>query len=631
MNLRSWPIRYRAVALAAIPALLTVVFLTMLHMLERWSDAETNSENTVLLMTESIGASAEYPIISGNFDLLTPLIDAALSTPEVALVRIKDPEGNVLLERTTAEFSTINAGELRFFHKALQREVMSFDSFSGIAESDTGFESSYDVSYEPLAVVELGMTDRYVRERSVLMLTQSVISGLFVVLLAALTGRYIALMIVRPLERVADFMSALAGGAYWARTEQTDGAEVGRLQESSNRLAEALEKASSDQQKFTERLLGEQEKARAASEAKSKFLAMMSHELRTPLNGAMGMLELLDRDLPGSEFYEQRQQASDSLVQLNQLLDDIMIVADTGQRTPAAAPEYCLVNDCLSSLLGELRQRAMAKGLSFITDVAPALRTTPVFSYPGLLRQIVRHLTDNALKFTPEGMVSVTLGCDDSHIQILVADTGIGIPEHAYDTVLEPFIQLESEANRKFDGAGLGLTISAMVIRMLGGTLTFSAREDGGTLVSVSLPFAPEAEELPAYGGPARRVSDIRILIVEDNEVNLRVAEKMLQRLLPDAFVDAVPSGEAALNSVNETDYDLILLDCQMPGMDGFETSERLRQGGFDKAVVACTANTTDQIESRCLASGMNDYMAKPVSLEGLRQMLARWLPTMRA
>jgi len=623
MNIRSWPIRYRAIALAAIPALLTVVFLTMLHMLERWSDAETNSENTVLLMTESIGASAEYPIISGNFDLLTPLIDAALSTPEVALVRIKDPEGNVLLERTTEDFEEISAGELRFFHKELQREVVSFDSLSGMGQDE--------VRYEPLAVVELGMTDRYIRERSVVMLTQSVISGLFVVLLAALTGRYIALMIVRPLERVADFMSALAGGAYWARTDQTDGAEVGRLQESSNRLAEALEKASSDQQKFTERLVREQEKARTASEAKSKFLAMMSHELRTPLNGAMGMLELLDRDLPGSEFYEQRQQATDSLLQLNQLLDDIMIVADTGQRTPAAAPEYCLVNDCLQSLLNELRQRAMAKGLSFITDVSPGLRTTPVFTYPGLLRQIVRHITDNALKFTPSGMVSVTLGSDESHLHILVSDTGIGIPEHSYEKVLEPFIQLESEANRQFDGAGLGLTISSMVVRMLGGELSFAAREDGGTLVSVSIPFAREEEDSPRSTEPARRVSDIRILIVEDNEVNLRVAEKMLQRLLPDAVVDAVPSGEAALISVAATGYDLILLDCQMPGMDGFETSERLRQGGFEKAVVACTANTTDQIENRCLASGMNDYMAKPVSLEGLRQMLARWLPSMRA
>ncbi|MDQ4423237.1 MAG: response regulator [Thalassolituus sp.] len=648
MRISHWSIRRRAIVLAAVPAFLTVVLLTVMHMSQRLSDAGENSESTVRLMVESISASAEYPVISGNYELLAPLMDAALGRPEIAAVRVLDPLGLPLIERTVEGYDELGSDDLRVFQKELSRTVIDLDpmDMGGLLEEE-GSERSVT-----FAVIEIAMTDHYLHAREMEILYQSVVAGVLVVLLAALTGRYIALMIVRPLERTAAFLSSLSGGDYWNRIEESDGAELGRVQSSGNRLAEALERAQNEQRVFTSRLLEEQKKARSASESKSQFLAMMSHELRTPLNGALGMLELMNHEMAQCDFSLHKEQAEQSLVQLAQLLDDIMVVADTDQKSVAAAPEYCLLSEYFESFFEVLKSRAMSQGLSFITDIQGELREKPILTYPGLLRQILRHLVDNALKFTVQGVVSVSMVPEKSGVRIIVSDTGIGIPPSEYDSIIEPFTQLESDLNRQYEGAGLGLTITSHVVNALRGELHFSEPEGGGCHVEVTLPevvLAPTDPtdtttilSLPSslngdHTADSQGASESgavgflpedkgKLLIVEDNEVNLKVAEKMLARIHPDREVLAVMSGEAALIAVEEQRISLVLMDCQMPGMDGFETSQKLREGGFSGAIIACTANTTDQVEERCLASGMNDYMAKPISLKGLTLITERWL-----
>lgn len=616
MRIRHWPVRTRAVALAAIPALLTVVLLTVLHMMARWSDASKTSAATVKLMIESISASAEYPLISGNYDLLMPLINAAINEPEIALVRVVSPDGKVLIESQVGDIEKIKLDEVTIFRKTLLRDVVELDGFPEFGE--------LMVASEELAIVEVGMTDHFTRERDLSILYQSVLSGLLVVLLAGLMGRYMALMIVKPIERVAEFISNLADGAYWQRTDLSDGAEVGHLQKNSNRLAETLERANAEQQAITARLIDEKKRVRSASEAKSKFLAMMSHELRTPLNGAMGMIQLLDQSQSQGEFETEKYQAEQSLIQLNQLLDDIMVVADTSKKSAPVTPEQCQLNEYLEPVFEQLRMRAMSHGLSFIAEVAQTLRLAPVMTYPGLIRQILRHLTDNALKFTSQGMVSVSIFSTDDGLQLIVTDTGIGIPEDQYEYVLQPFSQLESDANRHFGGAGLGLAITYHVVQMLGGSMEFSSQTGGGTVVRVRLPEIDSHRD-EDVDLAERQLKLTSILIVEDNEVNLKVAEKMLAKVSPHLSISSVPSGEAALQIMSRETFDLVLMDCQMPGMDGFETSEKLRQRDFSGVIVACTANTTDGIAERCLKAGMNDYMSKPIRLEGVRQMLVRW------
>jgi CheY-like chemotaxis protein len=197
--------------------------------------------------------------------------------------------------------------------------------------------------------------------------------------------------------------------------------------------------------------------------------------------------------------------------------------------------------------------------------------------------------------------------------------------------VLEAFSQVSSSFNRRYDGLGLGLTICHHISQILAGHITFEDNLGGGTCIAVTIPLlALQSHENSVTKAASTLAIRGNVLIVEDNEVNLKVIEKMLHKLAPNIQISSVGSGESAINLIQHQrrHFDLILLDCQMPGMDGFETSEQLRKHGFSEAIIACTANTTDKIEQRCLDAGMDDYMAKPIRLDNIRDMLNRWLNT---
>jgi len=637
MSVRHWPIRTRAVLLATVPVIITVMILTGLHLNMRWADADARSLAIQNLVSESLAAAAEYPLMSGNYESLQPLLEAALHEEDIVRVRILDPSGRALLDRSDTQLSLMRLGDLEQRVSHLSREVIDYNDFAG----DEG-----SVKTMPLGTVEVTTTTHWRHMRAVQMLWQALGYGLAAAILAGLTGRYIALMIVRPLERLTDFTTALADGAFWTRIQETDGAELGQLQRSGNRLAQSLDEAHARQQEFTQRLLEEQSRAASASEAKSRFLAMMSHELRTPLNGAAGLVELMSAHMPEQAFLQHQAAVSESLHTLRQLLDDIMVIADSDSGGATSTPEQCVLGEYLMPLMQDVSRRAQRKGLSFISDLTPELRSAALLMQPASVRQILTHLLDNALKFTDEGMVSMALSMtaafQNGHEQqehqrqrehqqaallIEVCDSGIGIPESANRLVLEPFYQLQTDASREFDGAGLGLTIVHQLVRRLSGELQLQPRAGGGTCVRVTIPLPPEATLTAESSEPDWQQRALTLLIVEDNEVNLKVAEKMLQRLLPQASLIVASRGEEAITRVQQQAFDLVLMDCQMPGMDGFEASQRLRQeANYEGVIVACTANTTDQIEERCLASGMNDYLAKPLSLERLNYVLSRWL-----
>ncbi|MEC8443160.1 MAG: response regulator [Pseudomonadota bacterium] len=628
MSVRHWPIRTRAVLLATVPVIITVMILTGLHLNMRWADADARSLAIQNLVSESLAAAAEYPLMSGNYESLLPLLEAALQEEDIVRVRILDPSGRALVDRSDTQLSLMRLDDLEQRVSHLSREVIDYNDFAG----DEG-----SVKTMPLGTVEVTTTTHWRHLRAVQMLWQALGYGLAAAILAGLTGRYIALMIVRPLERLTDFTTALADGAFWTRIQETDGAELGQLQRSGNRLAQSLDEAHARQQEFTQRLLEEQSRAASASEAKSRFLAMMSHELRTPLNGAAGLVELMSADMPEQVFLQHQAAVSESLHTLRQLLDDIMVIADSDSGGATSTPEQCVLGEYLMPLMQDVSRRAQRKGLSFISDLTPELRSAALLMQPAAVRQILTHLLDNALKFTDEGMVSMALSMtatsqyghehQQAALLIEVSDSGVGIPESAHRLVLEPFYQLQTEASREFDGAGLGLTIVHQLVRRLSGELQFQPRAGGGTCVRVTIPLPPEARLAAESPEPDWQQRALTLLIVEDNEVNLKVAEKMLQRLLPQASLIVASRGEEAITRIQQQAFDLVLMDCQMPGMDGFEASQRLRQeANYEGVIVACTANTTDQIEERCLASGMNDYLAKPLSLERLNYVLSRWL-----
>jgi PAS domain S-box-containing protein len=388
------------------------------------------------------------------------------------------------------------------------------------------------------------------------------------------------------------------------------------------------------------------EAAERADRAKSQFLANMSHEIRTPMAGILGLADLLlktDLNGPQRRYSELIQSSTASLLGV---IDDILDFSkvEAGKLTLEKVAFH------LPSMLGDtvelLRFRAQSKGI--VLELATAGDLTDwVLGDPGRLRQVVINLLGNAIKFTDEGRVELRAESQPGgRVRITVQDTGMGIPDDVREQLFTPFSQADTSTSRRFGGSGLGLAISKRIVKLMGGEIGFESQAGAGSTFWFTLPLErtapPEAwtaaGEPPAEGAfPARPG---RILIAEDNPVNQLVVLEQLKSLGFEATavsngIEALAALEAAGSpeppqSPQKPLYDLVLMDCQMPELDGYETTRRMRArsgGQWRVPVIALTAHAMKGDREKCLDAGMDDYIAKPFRVETLRQVLSRWLP----
>jgi signal transduction histidine kinase/DNA-binding response OmpR family regulator len=393
--------------------------------------------------------------------------------------------------------------------------------------------------------------------------------------------------------------------------------------------AAALAVARDEAVRMVQQLELARQEATALSQAKDQFLANMSHELRTPLNAVLGMADLL-RETGLSDVQQEHlaileESGRALLASLGDLLD--MHKIEAGEIAPELHA-FPLV-PCLQDALAVATERALRKGLDLRLQLDPGL-PEEIVSDQLRLQQILGHLVDNAVKFTERGFIELRataapLEADRVALQIELRDTGIGIPDDRLSRLFQPFVQLDASTTRKYGGSGLGLAICKALAELLGGHLTVRSQEGLGSYFTLSLPVEGRAARGSNPGEESEEGEGTgRVLLVEDNPLNRRVLLRFLEKRGFSA--DIALDGEAALTKLFTERYDAVLLDVNLPLLDGYQVATALREHRQERRpyLIGITANALPGDREKCIAAGMDEYLTKPVDLDALARLLSR-------
>lgn len=368
-------------------------------------------------------------------------------------------------------------------------------------------------------------------------------------------------------------------------------------------------------------------RAEESERATRDFVAMINHELRTPLNGLLGSAELISDTELSSSQREIVNNLSQSGEFLRTIINDLLDYSKINAGMLELIPKKFALHDLRNTIESIFTNRAIEKQLEFNISVAPDVPS----HFKGDLERITQlfvNLIGNAIKFTEEGYVNVDIGWDNNQFVFSVEDTGVGIAESAHKTLFEPFTQADNSSSRNYEGTGLGLAICRKLVALMNGDIGVTSIVGSGTTFTISVPLdvvdVPDGSDHVSTGFESDvGLSLLKVLVVDDIKMNQIIIQQMLRKHEIEPAIAS--NGVEGLELASEYEYDIVFMDCRMPVMDGFEATEKLREKGYAKSIVALTAGTTLEERERCIKCGMDDILSKPYTANDLKEMLKKW------
>jgi len=605
---RSAPVATFHARVAGVGLVTTVVVLLvacLTFMLQQWAVERAQSHATFQSLSQITATTAAPAIRRGDAAEYSAALASLQASPRVISARLTDPAGHAIATYRAARPAEGDREQIR--------------SPVRLGGQDLG-GLTLTVAQPSLAPV----LPKYIALTAILLF-----GGVGVALFLA---RGMAHRVIRPVQRLSEAMhDVAAGGSFEPVDVQADDELFRSLTASFNHLLAKLAEREDELKGAMRDLEQARDAANAANVLKTQFLANMSHEIRTPLNGVLAMAEVMAMGELGEVQRDRldviRQSGSLLLAVLNDVLDLSKIEAG---KLALAVDDFDL-QPVMAGAAEGFRVMAETKGLEFRFELAEAAHGW----WRGdsdRLRQIVGNLLSNAVKFTARGTVDASVDVNPANgaLKIVVRDTGVGIAPEKLPTLFEKFTQADNSATRRFGGTGLGLAICRELTQMMGGAIDVESREGQGSTFTVELPLARgEPTEAAAAAESHGDDGDLRLLAAEDNPTNRQVLQAVMDSLGID--VDIVPDGQEAVEAWRTGGYDLILMDIQMPVMDGIAAAREIRsleakEGRRRIPIVALTANAlTHQIEEY-LAAGMDGHVAKPIEIAKLYEAISATL-----